>query len=251
LQMLPVDKLTMKKTVSVIMSAYNEEQTVGTVLERIRTLDFVTEIVVVDNGSQDSTHKKLEEAKKKDGRISILRIEKNRGLGCGLRLAIENTTGDIIVRQDADLEYDPDELIDLVEQIENGNAEVVYGSRMLVRKAHKVHYFYNYLANVFITIISNFCTNLFLSDVETAAKAFDGPILRSLQLKSKGFEIENEMTIKLKNKGCIFFEVPFSYYGRTYGEGKKIKPFDGVKAIYYILFYSIGGLFSSKKDSLR
>ena len=242
---------TMAKTISLIMSAYNEEKTVGVVLGKIKKLDFLHEIIVVDNGSTDSTYDIMAEAKKKDSRIKLLRIAKNRGLGCGLRLAIENTTGDIVVRQDADLEYDPGELIVLVEQIVNGNADVVYGSRLLVRKAHKVHYYYSYLANVLITSLSNLFTNLFLSDVETAAKAFDGRILRSVKLVSKGFEIENEMTIKLKKIGCIFFEVPYSYYGRPFSEGKKIRPVDGFKAIFYILFFTLAAIFMKVPNKLR
>ena len=119
---------------------------------------------------------------------------------------------------------------------------------MLVRKAHRVHYYYSYLANIIITAFSNFFTNLFLSDVETAAKAFNGEILRSICWKSKGFQIENEMTIKLKRMGCIFYEVPFSYYGRPFNEGKKIRPFDGVKAIFFILYYWFTTIFYIKQN---
>ena len=178
----------------------------------------------------------------------LLVIEKNRGLGKAISLAIKNTECEIIARQDADLEYDPNELINLVEVLDKDLADVVYGSRMLVRKAHRVHYYYSYLANIIITMFSNLVTNLFLSDVETAAKAFKGDIVRNVKWKSKGFEIENEMTIKLKRMGCIFYEVPFSYYGRPFKEGKKIRPFDGVKAIYYIIFYSLTKFFSVSKN---
>ena len=225
------------------MSAYDEENTVGIVLDKLRNLDYLHEIVVVDNGSTDSTYDVLLDSKKKDDRIKIYRIEKNKGLGCGLRLAIENTSGEIIVRQDADLEYDPNELINLIEIIDKNLADVVYGSRMLVRKAHRVHYYYSNLANKIITMFSNILTNLFLSDVETAAKAFKGDIVRNIIWRSKGFEIENEMTIKLKKMGCTFYEIPYSYYGRSFNEGKKIRPSDGFKAMYYILYYWIISLF--------
>jgi len=221
------------------MSAYNEQDTVGKVLEKIKILDFIDEIVLIDNGSTDKTYTKLTEAQSIDDRIKIFKIENNKGLGLGIKLAIENTRGDIIVRQDADLEYDPDELINLVEIINDDFADVVYGSRILVRKAHRVHYFYSYLANKIITFISNIFTNLFLSDVETAAKAFRGDIARGVDWKSYGFEIEIEMTIKFKKLGCVFYEIPFSYYGRPFNEGKKIRPIDGVKAIFYIFYYSI------------
>ena len=225
------------------MSAYDEENTVGIVLDKLRNLDYLHEIVVVDNGSTDSTYDVLLDSKKKDDRIKIYRIEKNKGLGCGLKLAIENTSGEIVVRQDADLEYDPNELINLIEIIDKNLADVVYGSRMLVRKAHRVHYYYSNLANKIITMFSNIVTNLFLSDVETAAKAFKGDIVRNIIWRSKGFEIENEMTIKLKKMGCTFYEIPYSYYGRPFNEGKKIRPSDGFKAMYYILYYWIISLF--------
>ena len=231
------------KTVSLIMSAYDEENTVGIVLDKLRNLDYLHEIVVVDNGSTDSTYDVLLDSKKKDDRIKIYRIEKNKGLGCGLKLAIENTSGEIVVRQDADLEYDPNELINLIEIIDKNLADVVYGSRMLVRKAHRVHYYYSNLANKIITMFSNILTNLFLSDVETAAKAFKGDIVRNIIWRSKGFEIENEMTIKLKKMGCTFYEIPYSYYGRPFNEGKKVRPSDGFKAMYYILYYWIISLF--------
>ena len=127
----------MKKTVSVVICAYNEEKTVGLVLKKVRQLEFVDEIIIVDNGSMDNTYQVILDAKENDARVKVIQVTKNKGLGYGLKSAIQNTTGDIVVRQDADLEYDPFELYSLVEQIENGNADVVYGSRMLVRKRIK------------------------------------------------------------------------------------------------------------------
>ena len=238
-----------QKTVSLIMSVFNEEKTVHKVLDKLISIEYINEIVIIDNGSSDNSRQLMEECQKKDNRIKILLIEKNKGLGKAINLAIKNTKYDIIVRQDADLEYDPNELINLVEIIDKNIAHVVYGSRMLVRKAHKVHYYYSYLANIIISTFSNLLTNLFLSDVETAAKAFDGKIARSFNWKSNGFEIENEMTIKLKRIGCTFYEVPFSYYGRKFNEGKKIRPFDGLKAIFYILYFSLTQ-FSIKKNKI-
>jgi len=231
------------KSVSLIMSVYNEENTVKKVLDKLKNIDYLNELVIVDNGSTDSSYEIINESKKQDDRIKLLKIEKNKGLGCGLRLAIKNTKGHIVVRQDADLEYDPTELINLVKVIDDDIADVVYGSRMLVRKAHRVHYFYSYIANKILTLFSNLMTNLFLSDVETAAKAFKGDIIRNINWTSKGFEIENEMTIKLKKIGCIFYEVPYSYYGRPFSEGKKIRSIDGFKAMFYILFYKISSIF--------
>ena len=210
-----------KKTVSIIMSVYNEENTVQKVLAELKKIEYINEIIVVDNGSKDQSNQLIKNSMKEDERIQLFVINKNRGLGKAISLAIKNTKCDIIARQDADLEYDPNELINLIEVLDKDLADVVYGSRMLVRKAHRVHYYYSYLANIIITMFSNLVTNLFLSDVETAAKAFKGDIVRNVKWKSKGFEIENEMTIKLKRMGCIFYEVPFSYYGRPFKEGKK------------------------------
>jgi glycosyltransferase involved in cell wall biosynthesis len=227
------------KSVSIIICAFNEEITIGHVLKKLRDIDFVTEIIAVDNGSIDKTFEILGESSKLDSRLKVFQIKKNIGLGYGLKHAINQTKCDIVVRQDADLEYDPFEIINLVEQIDNGNANVVYGSRILVRKAHKVHYFYNYIANKLLTFLNNLVTNLFLSDVETASKAFDGDIIRSVNIRSKGFEIENELTIKLKKINCTFYEVPISYYGRSFKEGKKIRVIDGFKAVYFIFYYTI------------
>jgi glycosyltransferase involved in cell wall biosynthesis len=235
----------MKKTASVIVCAYNEENTVFQVLEKLRSITFVNQIVVVDNGSTDKTRERIQDALKLDSRIELVIVEKNKGLGFGFRQGIAKTTGDVVLRQDADLEYDPDELINLYEQIDNGHADVVYGSRMLVRKAHRVHYYYSYLANIYITMLSNFFTNLFLSDVETASKAFNGKMLRELKLTSKGFEIENELTIKFKHLNCSFYEVPISYYGRKFSEGKKIRVRDGFWAVYYIFYFSLFCAFDS------
>ncbi len=194
----------MNKSVSLIMVAYNEQQTIGKVINKLKKIDYFEEIIIIDNGSTDSTLDIINNNLQDDVRIKIFTINKNIGLGNGLRLAIDKSKGDIVVRQDADLEYDPTELINLVEIIDKGYADVVYGSRILVRKAHRVHYYYSYLANKVISLVSNLCTNLFLSDVETAAKAFDGKIIRSINWKSNGFEIENEITIKLKKKVVLF-----------------------------------------------
>jgi len=238
-------------SISIIVCAYNEEPTVYAVLESVGKLGLADEILVLDNGSTDGTRGQINRAAQSNPRIRVLVKEKNIGLGDGLRTLVSATKGDVVVRQDADLEYSPEDLPSLIEQIENGNADVVYGSRLLVRKAHKVHYYYNYLANFVITQFSNALTNLYLSDVETEAKAFNGAIVRSIQFCSRGFEIENEMTVKLKRAGCVFYEVPVSYYGRTYEEGKKIRTVDGIRAIWATLRFSMTGRFDTKLRSLR
>lgn len=240
-----------KKTVSVFVCAYNEEPTVYKVLKKLCDLGFADEIVVLDNGSTDRTRAEIQKAAGENPKIKVLTKDRNIGLGDGIQTLIAATTGDIVARQDADLEYDPEELPLLIEQLQNGNANVVYGSRVLVRKTHKVHYYYNYVANILLTHISNIVTNLYLSDVETASKAFDGKIVRSIPFISNGFEIENEMTIKLKAAGCTFYEVPISYYGRTYDQGKKIRPVDGLKAIWAILKFSILACFDESLRAMR
>lgn len=227
------------QSVSVVICAYNEEQTVGRVIEKVARLPFVTEIVVVNNGSTDSTGSILADAAKKYPKLKALSIAKNRGLGVGLLKGIQATTGDIVVRQDADLEYDPDEIKDLIYPIAEGRGHISYGSRMLVRRAHKAHYYYNYLANLFFTMLSNLITNINLTDVETASKAFSGPLIRAIPFSSKGFEIEIEMTFKLRRSGAVFYEVPISYYGRSIEEGKKIRLIDAFHTLWAIIKHGL------------
>lgn len=227
------------KTISVVICAYNEERTIGTVLEKLSQLPFVTEIVCVNNGSTDGTGQAIRKHIAKDGRIQILEIAKNQGLGHGLCYGITHTKCDIVVRQDADLEYDPHEIINLISPIANGHGQVCFGSRMLVRKAHRAQYFYNYLANLLFTFIADLLSNMNLTDVETASKAFDGPLIRSIPFTSSGFQIEIEMLFKLRAHGAIFYEVPISYYGRSIAEGKKIRLKDAFTTIWALLRYGV------------
>jgi len=228
-----------KPTISVVVCAYNEEPSVGKVLEKLSRLDFIHEIVTINNGSTDRTGEILLEWQQKDSRIKIVTVEKNIGLGYGLVKGIYATTGDIVARQDADLEYDPDELIDLVTPLVNGHGSVCFGSRMLVKKAHKAQYFYNYLANLLFTFLADLLSNLNLTDVETASKAFNGKLIRSLEFNSNGFEIEIEMLFRLRREGAIFYEVPISYYGRTVAEGKKIRLKDAFTTLYALVRYGL------------
>lgn len=227
------------KTISVVICAYNEERTVGKVLEKLKALSFITEIVCVNNGSTDKTGNVLKQNAQLDPRIKIVDVLKNQGLGHGLVKGIAATKGDIVVRQDADLEYDPNELINLIEPIASGHGQVCFGSRMLVRKAHKAQYFYNYLANKFFTFVADLLANINLTDVETAAKAFDGNLIRSIPFTTKGFQIEIEMLFKLRAKGAIFYEVPISYYGRSVAEGKKIRLKDAFTTSWALLTYGV------------
>lgn len=227
------------KSISVVICAYNEERTLGAVLEKLHKLSYFTEIVCVNNGSTDSTGKVISKHAAIDQRIKLVEITKNQGLGYGLVKGISQTTGSIVVRQDADLEYDPNELINLIEPIANGHGQVCFGSRMLVRKAHRAQYFYNYLANKFFTFIADLLANINLTDVETAAKAFDGNLIRSIPFHTKGFQIEIEMLFKLRAHGAIFYEVPISYYGRSIAEGKKIRLKDAFTTSWALMTYGV------------
>lgn len=227
------------KTVSVIVCAYNEEPSIGTVLDKLRQLDFVDEIVCVDNGSTDNTASVITQCQLSDPRIKLVTVKVNRGLGHGLCLGIKQTTGDIIARQDADLEYDPFELPELVDPLVRNLGQVCFGSRMLVRKAHKAQYFYNYLANKLFTFVADSLSNLNLTDVETAAKAFDGKLLRDINFHSEGFQIEIEMMFKLRARGAVFYEVPISYYGRSLAEGKKIRLKDAFTTLWALTTYGV------------
>ncbi len=223
--------------VSVLVPLYNEEKTVGLVINKLLVLDFIYEIVIVDDGSTDGSAEII--SSYQDARIKFFQLEKNSGKTAAINYAFKKATGDIWVIQDADLEYDPDELIDVLDPIIKDQADVVYGSRFLVKKASRVLYFYHYLANKFLTFCSNLLTNLNMTDIETCYKAFRAPILKGINLRSKGFGMEVEITAIISKIPLSIYEVPISYYGRTYEEGKKIGIKDGIMAIYYIFFYNL------------
>ncbi len=229
-----------KPSVSVVVCAYNEQCSIGEVLDKLSKLDFIHEIIAVNNGSTDKTGEILAAWQNKDQRIKIATVDKNIGLGYGLVKGIYATTGDIVVRQDADLEYDPCEIIDMITPMINGHGNVCFGSRMLVKKAHRAQYYYNYLANVLFTFLSDILCNLNLTDVETAAKAFNGNLIRGIQFNSKGFEIEIEMLFRLRKAGAVFYEVPISYYGRSVEEGKKIRLKDAFTTLLALFRYGLG-----------
>jgi glycosyltransferase involved in cell wall biosynthesis len=225
---------------SVLVPAYNEEPTVAELLRRVLDLGgLVHEIVVVDDGSQDATVAEVQRVAAEDPRVRLVQLKTNQGKTAAIRRAIEEATGDCLIVQDADLEYDPAEIPDVVAPIRQGLADVVFGSRFLVRKATRVLYYYHYLANTFLTFLSNLLTNRNMSDIETCYKAFRAGVIKPLRLTSRGFGMEVEITAMVCKTHARTYEVPISYYGRTYAEGKKIGLSDGLAAIWYIFYYNL------------
>jgi glycosyltransferase involved in cell wall biosynthesis len=226
-----------KQTLSVLVPVYNERETVGLIIKKLETLAFVSEIVAVDDGSTDGTFEIL--AAIKSRKLRVFRQEKNAGKTAAIKRAARESSGDLLIIQDADLEYDPGEIPSVVGPLFDGVADVVYGSRFLVKKATRVLYYYHYVANKFLTHLSNGLTNLNMTDIETCYKAFRAPILKNMELASKGFGMEVEITAAISKFPLRIFEFPISYYGRTYEEGKKIGIKDGLLAIWYILYYNL------------
>ena len=218
---------------SVLVPVYNEVGTIDEIIRRIRAVPLDKEIIVVDDGSTDGTRERLAEIDRLDG-VRIILHERNRGKGAALRTAITAAEGDVLIVQDADLEYDPKEYPALLEPILDGRADVVFGSRFL-GGPHRVLYFWHSVGNNFLTFLSNMLTNLNLSDMETCYKVFRREVAQQITLKSDRFGFEPEFTAKVARKGFRIYEVPISYSGRTYSEGKKITWKDGVSAIFSII----------------
>lgn len=242
------DLSAMIRCVSVVVPAFNEEATLAKVIRRLISVPHLLEIVIVDDGSKDRTYEIASQLERQYSEVRVLRQPKNAGKTAALKAGFAATRGEIVLVQDADLEYDPAEIPDLIRPILDGMADVVYGSRFLVRKAARVLYFYHYLANKGLTFLSNMLTNVNLSDVETGYKAFRGEIIRNMIITSSGFGFEIEVTAKVAKLNCAMFEIPISYYGRTYEQGKKIGVTDGFAALWFILRYN---LFCGLKGSFR
>jgi glycosyltransferase involved in cell wall biosynthesis len=225
---------------SVLMPVYNEEATVQTVLRRVLNLgDILKEIIVVDDGSTDRTAERVTELARHEPLVRFFPLERNGGKTAAIRHALAQAEGEIIIIQDADLEYDPAEIPEVIAPILAGLADVVYGSRFLVRRAARVFYFYHYLANVGLTFLSNLLTNRNMTDIETCYKAFRAGVIKPLALSSKGFGLEVEITALVCKTRARSYEVPISYYGRSYEEGKKIGLRDGLMAACYIVYYNL------------
>jgi len=227
---------------SVLVPVYNEERTLEEVVARVCAFPVAKEIILVDDGSKDRSREileRLEQANKAASdplnQIRVFFQPFNQGKGAALKAALSHVTGDVVLIQDADLEYDPKDYPALLAPIQAGMADVVYGTRFAGGGAHRVHFFWHSLGNRGLTLLSNMLTNLNLSDMEVGYKVFRSEVLKGIELKSRRFGFEPEITIKLAKRRCRFYEVPISYYGRTYEEGKKITWKDGIAALYYML----------------
>lgn len=221
---------------SVIIPAYNEIEFINELLRRVKDTPYDKEIIIVDDCSTDGTREYLKKLKG-NGIVTVFQ-DKNEGKGAALKAGMAAATGDIVLIQDADLEYDPREYPVLLQPILEGKADVVYGSRFL-GGPHRVLYFWHYVGNSMITLLSNMFTNLNLTDMETCYKVFKKEVINGITIESKRFGVEPEITAKVAKAGWRIFEVPISYYGRTYEEGKKITWRDGVKALFTIIKFNV------------
>lgn len=231
---------------SIIIPAYNEEKTIHLILDKVKDVKLINniekEVILVNDCSTDKTEEAIKDYQDKnpDLPIQYYRHEKNQGKGAAIHTGIREATGEYLIIQDADLEYDPNEYNDLLDPVIRGFADVVYGSRFMGQKPHRILFFWHTIGNRFLTFCSNMFTNLNLTDMETCYKLFESKAVKALDLKEKRFGFEPEVTAKIARiPGIRIYEVGISYFGRTYAEGKKINWKDGVRAIYCILRYNI------------
>src|SRR6266550_1679303 len=237
-----------ERCLSVVVPAYNERNTLPTIVGKLLAVPRLLEVIIVDDCSTDGSDQVGRHLAEIHPQVRYTRHAKNSGKTEALKTGLQLTTGSIVIIQDADLEYDPEEIPQVIQPIIDGHADVVYGSRFLVRKASRVLYFYHYVANKFLTFLSNMLTNLNMTDVETGYKAFRGEIIRNMTIVSSGFGFEVEVVAKIAKLKVPIYEVPISYYGRTYDEGKKVSLTDGLIALWLVIRFN---LFCSLRNSFR
>lgn len=227
------------RTLSVVMPVYNEQETLDRIVRRVASTTLKAELVAIDDGSTDGSLEILRRLESEGLIDRVIVHERNLGKGAALASGFAAATGDFVIVQDADMEYDPAEYRKLLEPILDDRADVVFGSRFLGGEPHRVLYFWHYVGNRFLTLLSNMVTNLNLSDMETCYKCFRREVLDGLVIEERGFGVEPELTAKVAAGGWRVYEVGVSYSGRTYAEGKKIGWKDGFRAIYCILKYGV------------
>ena len=220
---------------SIVIPVYNEEATLAEIVRRVQATPYDKELIIVDDASGDRSREILQGLVKDYDNIRLFFHDRNQGKGAALRTGFSQVTGDVVLIQDADLEYNPTDYPELLKPIERGVADVVYGSRLIGGAPHRVLFFWHYVGNKMVTTLSNMFTNLNLTDMETCYKAFKAEVLKPIKIKSDRFGVEPELTAKIARQRCRVYEVPISYDGRDYSEGKKITWKDGFAAIYYII----------------
>tara|TARA_B100000787_G_scaffold166765_1_gene152485 strand:+ start:67 stop:759 length:693 start_codon:yes stop_codon:yes gene_type:complete len=223
---------------SIIIPCFNEDKTIETIFNKVNEFNALEkEIIIIDDCSNDKTSIIIKDLKKKNPKLKFMRHDKNLGKGGAIRSGLKLCTGDLIIIQDADLEYDPTDYNNLIEPFLKSDADVVYGTRFKGGGYIRLHFFWHYVANFLLTLLTNIFTNLNMSDMETGYKIFKSETIKSINLKENSFGIEPEITMKLAKKNFIFYEVPISYRGRSYADGKKITIKDAFVAVYCIIKY--------------
>ncbi len=220
---------------SIVMPVYNEEETLEEIMRRVQDTPYHKEVILVDDASQDKSRDIMAQLAQEYENVRLFYHERNQGKGAALRTAFGQVTGDVVVIQDADLEYNPEDYPSLLESIERGVADVVYGTRMVGGRPHRVLFFWHYMGNRVVTTLSNMFTNLNLSDMEVGYKVFRAEVLKDIRISSNRFGVEPELTAKVAKGRWRIYEVPIQYHGRDYSEGKKITWRDGIAAVYHIV----------------
>ena len=224
--------------ISIVIPCYNESKTINNVYEKVSNFkNLEKEIIIIDDCSTDDSRKIIEKIAESDPNVKVIFKDQNQGKGSALKEGFKLAEGDLVIIQDADMEYDPSDYDKLLKPFFETDADVVYGSRFIGGEYVRLHFFWHYLANKILTILTNIITNLNMTDMETGYKVFKTSVLKTLKLKENSFGIEPELTIKLAKKGFTFYEVPISYKGRSYQDGKKITFKDAIIAVFCIIKY--------------